>query len=97
MGWFDDLETRIRQEADKAFSDVNDYIRNRAIEPVVRIGQEQLGNLSQQQLDAGKAGAPAPASASAAVAAAGANLKSYAPYILAGIAAYFVFSKKSRG
>lgn len=107
MGWFDDLQARVNQEKDKTLGDIQSYIQARVPAAVVKIGQEQLGNLSQKELDAGKAGA-APLPSASVNGAAGLNaisasqigntLGKYLPMIaIAGAAYYFFNARKSRG
>lgn len=107
MSWYDDMRTRIEQESKTITSNVEDFFKSQARDAVVKVGQEQLGNLSQLDLDRGKAGQVKPvadaAGDSSALNAIGAsqisqNFMQYAPYILGAVVIYYIFSaKKSRG
>ena len=105
MSWYDDLKTRVEQEASNAWTDVQSYLANQARDAVVKVGQEQLGNLSQLDLDKGKAGSAAPVAPASGAPAQNAmqasmvsdGFKKYIPYLLAGTVAYFLFKSKRRG
>lgn len=105
--WLDDLQARVEQATSGIVTDINAYINTRVVEPVVKIGQPQSGNLTAAQIAAGQKGTPAPIAAPKAQAKAVQNAVQasqlaendwiqYAPILIAGIGAFFFF-KKSRG
>lgn len=107
MSWFDDLSSRVQQEAGNAVRDIQSYIQNRAVDQVVKVAEEQKGNLSALQIAAGQYGgsnaqAPAAAAASATVNATQASQIAVAglsitTLIAIGVGAYFLLGSKSRG
>lgn len=95
MGWIDDFKTRIDQEGQNLGKSIEEFIKNRSTEAVVKIGNEQLGNLSQAQIDAGKKGATVPVISASQVMG---NVSSYMPILLGvGLLYLILNSKKSRG
>lgn len=91
MGWFDDLTQRVEQEAKNVYSDVGQFFENQAKDAAVKIGKEQLGNLSQLDLDKGKTGAP-PAQAPAPIAQAAISTAKVLPFLIIGGLIYFSMS-----
>lgn len=111
MAWIDDLSSRISNVVPEGITaDINAYLKARVVDPVVKIGQPQTGNLTAEQLAAGMRGGQVPTAQASSPAAASQNatqasmlssfgLGSIPPMILllgAGAAAYFLL-KKRRG
>jgi hypothetical protein len=99
MGWMDDFSMRIGQIGtgvrDRINRDINDYVENRAVDDLVKIGRAATGNLSAAEIEAGQRGAPAPIAPAASMTAG----FSVSPYLIAaavGLTAVLLLSKKSR-
>ena len=104
MGWLDDLGSRIQQASENIINDVGDYFTERVVDPVVKVGEPQRGNLSAAQIAAGEyggapVGAPARASASQLQNAAqasqiGNQFAKYLPLIAIGMVGFLIFRSK---
>lgn len=107
MGWFDDLTTRAQQAVNDAQRDIQSYIENRAVDQVVKVAEEQKGNLTALQIAAGQYGGSTPVASPAASASQTSNAAQASQIAMAGmgigtlvaigVAAYFIFGSKSRG
>jgi hypothetical protein len=101
MGWFDDLRTRVEELQDTNLgSTISDYIENRVVDAVVKIGPQPTGNLSAAQIAAGQRGGTAPVVAtpvSAVPPSQQSQLMKYLPFVAIGLVAVLVLKRKSRG
>lgn len=111
MAWIDDLSSRISSVVPEGVTaDINAYLKARIVDPVVKIGQPQTGNLTAEQLAAGVRGGQVPTAAASSPASATQNaaqasmltsfgLGSVPPMILLlGVGAIaYVMLKKRRG
>jgi hypothetical protein len=56
MSWQDDLSVRLGQATEGLKTDINAYLTARIVDPVIKIGQPQQGNLTQLQIEQGQKG-----------------------------------------
>lgn len=112
MGFFDDFSANIQNSIENVKTDINGYIDSRLNDPVVKVGDIQTGNLNPLQLLQGMVGgkqpvAP-PATKNPVLIQNSASASQIKPPVLVaglsvpvligiGVAAYFLFSGKSRG
>ncbi len=109
MSWIDDLQTKVEQATSGIVTDINTYINQRVVAPVIKIAQPQTGNLSAAQIAAGQKGGPVPIAAavsspsslqnaaSASQVSSGTAMAISVPVLLAlGVGAFFLM-KKGRG
>jgi hypothetical protein len=100
MGWFDDLQARVSDFQDTELgTSISDYVNNRVVDAVVKIGDPPTGNLSATQIAAGARGGAAPVQASpvAMTPTAQSPVMKYLPFIAIGLVAVLLLQKKSRG
>jgi succinyl-CoA synthetase beta subunit len=103
MSWIDDLKTRAEQAVSNVQKDIGTYLQERVIEPVIKVGDPQGGNLTAAQIAAGarggQGGIPAsnqPASAlmnANPLANVSASLMQYLPLLILAGAAVMIFKK----
>jgi hypothetical protein len=104
MGFLDDLASRAQQEFQNVQGDIQDYLKSRVVDAVVKVGDPAKGNLNAAQIASGQFGGVSAAPVAAAPAAAlqnasqasqiSAGMMRYMPLIIAGVGAYFIFSGK---
>jgi len=111
MSFFDDLQARVNDFKDNAIvQDIGTYIQARVVDPVVKVGQPAIGNLSAAQIASGARGQTAPVGGPSGVPPKdSANANPNSPFlsmgqsfggvgmlVILGGVAYFLLSKKSR-
>lgn len=94
MSFLDDLRVRAEQSFNSVSGDINDYLKNRITDAVVKVGEPPKGNLSAAQIAQGQTGAPA--AAQQIIPPAVANYAKFLPIIAIGAIAYFAFSGKGK-
>lgn len=93
MSWFDDLRARADESLNSVSGDIQDYLKTRITEAVVKVGEPPKGNLSAAQIAAGQTGAPTP---SRAMPAAVSDYAKFLPLIAVAAVAYFAFAGKGK-
>ena len=101
MGWFDDLQARVEEFQDTNLgSTISDYIENRVVDAVVKIGPQPTGNLSASQIAQGQRGGTPPVVqspvASVAPSMQSSSVMKYLPFVAIGLIAVLLLQKKSR-
>lgn len=103
MGLFDNFSDFIPEGIQ---TDITAYLRERVVDPVVKIGQPQTGNLSAAEIAAGARGGTAPIAAPSAPASAiqnagakiaGIGIAPIAAVVAVGVLGYVLLSKRARG
>lgn len=95
MGYFDDIRTRVEQSVNSAVGDLKSYLQDQVVTPTVKVGLAATGNLTEEQIRAGKKAAAPPIAAPASGLHLPSNLSVPMVCILAA-GAYILFSKKGR-
>jgi hypothetical protein len=110
MSWFDDISARISEVVPEGVrTDIGAYLQARVVDPVVKIGQPQTGNLSAEQLAAGARGGAIPVAGPSSISPAsqnamqasmiigGVNIMPMIAIGAVGILAVVLLSRRSRG
>lgn len=104
MSWFDDLQARVNEAIPEGIrNDIGSYLQARVVDPVIKIGQPQTGNLSAAEIAAGARGGvqpvapaqpqPVPVSMAASMVSPE-KLKIWLPLAAVGLAAWVVLGSK---
>lgn len=101
MGWFDDLQARVSDFQDTDLGNtISDYVSNRVVDAVVKIGDQPTGNLTAAQIQGGARGGTAPVVASPVAtmipSSSSSAMMKILPFMALGLVAYLVLQKKSR-
>ena len=106
MSFFSSISDKIQEAAQRQFSTVEDYLKTRVTDAVVKLGEAPRGNLTAEQIAQGMTGAPPPVvGPSAPIAAVGqanpamafaSNAMPYLPIVLGAVVLGLFLMKKGK-
>lgn len=106
MSLIDDLRTRVELAKDNLVTDIYTFIGQRYVDPMIKVGEPEAGNLSPAEIAAGKRGAsgrlaqPSASAAQTGNAAQASQIRQSGfgilPFVVIAGLAYFAFSNRSR-